>query len=107
MIEPVVKRKKKKKPGVFISSIPFTREKLLSIITIEPWKQCKETYQDPNEREIKWNIVLFPFRTKMMIFFQKWNTFSFIKIFLLANKNLKMIVLEYYIIYIKIIYLFP
>lgn len=107
MIEPVVKRKKKKKPGVFISSIPFTREKLLSIITIEPWKQCKETYQDPNEREIKWNIVLFPFRTKMMIFFQKWNTFSFIKIFLLANKNLKMIVHEYYIIYIKIIYLFP
>ena len=105
MIEPVVK--KKKKAGVFISSIPFTREKLLSTITVQPWKQCKETYQDPNKREIKWNIVLFPFRTKMMFFFfQKWNTSSFIKIFLLANKNLKMIVHEYYIIYIKIIYFF-
>ena len=51
MIEPVVK--KKKKAGVFISSIPFTREKLLSTITVQPWKQCKETYQDPNKREIK------------------------------------------------------
>ena len=43
----------KKKTAVFISSIPFKREKLLSIITIQPWKQCKETYQDPNKREIK------------------------------------------------------
>ena len=42
----------------------------------------------------------------MSLFFQKWNTFSFIKIFLVANKNLKMIVHEYYIIYIKIIYFF-
>ena len=42
----------------------------------------------------------------MMPFFQKWNTFSFIKIFLVANKNLKMIVHEYYIICIKIIYFF-
>ena len=49
MIEPVVK----KKAGVFISSIPFTREKLLSTITVQPWKQCKEVYQDPNKREIK------------------------------------------------------
>ena len=44
---------KKKKAGVFISIIPFRREKLLSVITKQPWKQCKETYQDPNKREIK------------------------------------------------------